>query len=120
MIPPHPIQPIVTVREVQRFKKNEIVCYLLDHGGIDLNDLACVEFSREDREQFAQLTGRSLSGAPDQSEEVRMAAERMLEGESEQVARNHALREQLKTVREGMRAGVAVLFGVCEEDLSGD
>lgn len=36
--------------------------HLLDNGGIDMNKLACIDFSDKDREQFAQLIGYSLSG----------------------------------------------------------
>lgn len=58
-----PIQPLVLdERGVLRFRGNSIVRYLLDNGGVDLNHLACVEFPQEDREQFAQLIGYSLSG----------------------------------------------------------
>lgn len=45
-----------------RFKANAIVRHLLDNGGIDLNAIAMLSFSQEDREQFAQLIGYSLSG----------------------------------------------------------
>jgi hypothetical protein len=59
----HPLQPLVKDEYgVVRFKPNKIVRYLLDNGGIDLNWLATIDFSREDREQFAQLIGYSLSG----------------------------------------------------------
>lgn len=59
----HPIQPLVeTASRVVRFKKNDIVCFLLDDGKFDMNDLAVRNFSAEDREQFAQLIGYSLSG----------------------------------------------------------
>lgn len=59
----HPIQPLVeTASRVVRFKKNAIVCFLLDGGKFDMNDLAVMNFSAEDREQFAQLIGYSLSG----------------------------------------------------------
>ena len=59
----HPIQPLCfdgygTVR----FKKNEIVEFLLDNGGFDMNKLALLDFSDEDREQFAQLIGYSIYG----------------------------------------------------------
>ena len=54
----HPTQKIVN----GRFVKNKIVVYLLDNGGIDLNELAMLPFDNEDREQFAQLIGYSLSG----------------------------------------------------------
>lgn len=50
-----------------RFKKNKIVEYLLDNGGIDLNQIAMRNFSDEDRMQFAQLIGYSVSGYGDLS-----------------------------------------------------
>lgn len=59
----HPLQPVVTDEQgVRRFKKNAIVVYLLDAGPNDMNKLALIPFSREDREQFAQLIGYSVSG----------------------------------------------------------
>lgn len=59
----HPIQPlIVDSNGVRRFKGNAIVRFLLDNCPIDLNALAMLPFSVEDREQFAQLIGYSLSG----------------------------------------------------------
>lgn len=62
----HPIQPLqLDDKGVLRFKKNAIVEHLLDNGGIDMNDLARKDFCREDREQFAQLVGYSLSGYAD-------------------------------------------------------
>jgi hypothetical protein len=60
-----PMQPLVWDKGVIRFKRNALVCYLLDHGGIDLNQLAGVRASREDREQLAQLIGYSVSGFGD-------------------------------------------------------
>lgn len=51
--PKHPIQPIYTdENNTLRFKKNAIVSFLLDNGGYDLNKLAAMDFSSEDREQF--------------------------------------------------------------------
>ena len=69
---PHPVQPLkVDPYGVVRFKKNAIVEYLLDgvarRHGIDMNELAVMPFSDEDREQFAQLIGYSLSGFSDLS-----------------------------------------------------
>lgn len=59
----HPIQPLdLDEHGTLRFKANAIVRHLLDNGGIDLNAIAMMEFSQEDREQFAQLIGYSLSG----------------------------------------------------------
>lgn len=61
----HPMQPIITVDGVARFKENAIVRYLLDAGTIDLNQLAALPFSNEDRNQFAQLIGYSVGGFGD-------------------------------------------------------
>lgn len=60
----NPMQPLVKVGDVVRFRANAIVCHLLDHGGIDLNRLAFMrdQFSQDDWEQFAQLIGYSLCG----------------------------------------------------------
>lgn len=59
----HPIQPLVIdPHGVVRFKRNEIVHYILKHGGISLNDIAAMDFSVEDQEQFAQLIGYSIGG----------------------------------------------------------
>ena len=69
MEPKHPIQPLVwdvvgdnETDDVIRFKKNKIVRFLLDAGPFDMNQLALMPFDREDREQFAQLIGYSVSG----------------------------------------------------------
>lgn len=58
----HPMQPLVMDGATIRFKRNKLVEFLLDHGGIDLNQLAAMQFTDEDRCQFAQLIGYSLSG----------------------------------------------------------
>lgn len=52
---------------VVRFKENPIVRYLLDNGGIDMNQLALLGFTNEDQAQFAQLIGYSVSGWGDLS-----------------------------------------------------
>jgi len=59
----HPMQKVA--RDDQgnvRFTANAIVRYLLDAGPFDMNHLARQGFDREDREQFAQLIGYSISG----------------------------------------------------------
>ena len=59
----HPLQSLVRDPDgVIRFRKNTIVCFLLENGPWDLNKLARIPFSNEDRQQFAQLIGYSLSG----------------------------------------------------------
>ena len=69
-VPLNPMQPIVDVNGVTRFKKNGLVDALHEHGvktGLGLNELHCMNFSDEDRMQFAQLIGYSLSGYGDLS-----------------------------------------------------
>lgn len=57
-----PLQPIYKDEDgIVRFQQNEIVRFLLDLGGFDLNQLANMPFSDEDRAQFAQLIGYSLN-----------------------------------------------------------
>jgi len=66
-LPKNPMQPFVlTESGVVRFKENAIVSALLDAASegrkMDLNDIAVMEFSQDDRVQFAQLHGYSLGG----------------------------------------------------------
>lgn len=60
----HPIQPLRKDDQGRvRFKENAIVRYLLDtHPNVDMNTLATLPFSIEDRQQFAQLIGYSYNG----------------------------------------------------------
>ena len=59
----HPVQPLEKDTDgTLRFKKNAIVKFLLDAGPFDMNQLGYMNWSNEDREQFAQLIGYSLSG----------------------------------------------------------
>ena len=59
----HPLQPTyIDKYGTKRFKGNAIVRFLLDKGPTNMNDLAIMQFTNEDREQFAQLIGYSVSG----------------------------------------------------------
>ena len=64
--PEHPTQPIVLDEYgTTRFKANKVVRFLYDWAtqrGMGLNTLALMDFTDEDREQFAQLLGYSVSG----------------------------------------------------------
>lgn len=118
----HPIQPLEKdAHGVIRFKGNAIVKWLLDKGGLNMNDIAMQEFSQEDREQFAQLIGYSHSGSGDLgyvSNELWYAALEMYEKDAPELeARNAYLREQIREAQAGMREGVATLFGIHEDDL---
>jgi hypothetical protein len=57
------LQPIEFAKDgCLRFRKNAIVCLLLDNGGFDMNRLWLMEFSKSDWTQFYQLIGYSVSG----------------------------------------------------------
>lgn len=62
-----PDQPLVMESRVVRFAANNIVRFLLDHGGVDLNKLATIGylFTQAEWEQFYQLIGYSVSGYGD-------------------------------------------------------
>lgn len=119
----HPIQPTEEVNGVIRFKENKIVTYLLDNGGIDMNNLAVIDFTDEDREQFAQLIGYSLSGAGGlsyMSDETYSTAEGMAEvGFSETAARIEYLQTTLSNVKGALSKIVPELFSLHPDDLGG-
>ncbi len=58
-----PMQPIfIDDLGTARFQQNAICKYLVDAGLANLNHLAVKRFTDEDRMQFAQLIGYSVSG----------------------------------------------------------
>lgn len=63
----HPIQPIELVDGVIRFKANKIINWLFESGKLDLNEIAVMDFPKEDRQQLAQLLGYSICGYADLS-----------------------------------------------------
>jgi len=84
---PVAMQPIVQDKHgVIRFKRNALVDALYEHGvktGLGLNELHCMDFTVEDRQQFAQLIGYSISGYGSLSyvtDEAYEAAERAAHG----------------------------------------
>lgn len=117
----NPIQPIYKDENgTFRFKENEIVRFLLDAGCYDMNNLALMNFSNNDREQFAQLIGYSLGGfweLPYVSEETYNAAELMSHGLDEKDARIESLEKMIKTVREGLRIATPAIFSIHPDDL---
>jgi hypothetical protein len=59
----NPMQPVVVASDgAIRFKSNKVVEFVLANSRVDLNDIAIHDFSQDDREQFAQLIGYSVSG----------------------------------------------------------
>lgn len=119
----HPIQPTETDEHgVLRFKPNAIVRYLLDNGSIDLNDLAALDFSQDDREQFAQLIGYSISGYSELSyvsDDTCGAAAMMADDgyENSNEARLAHLEHVIFMLREALREPIAQLYGKHPDDL---
>ena len=115
----HPIQPLEDDgKGVLRFKKNAIVNFLLDHGPFDMNSLAGMSFTQEDRQQFAQLIGYSLSGFGELSyvtDEAWGAAAAMSGSAAltdEKDARIEALEETLEYLRGKIRTAIEALDGI--------
>lgn len=119
----HPIQPIAKdFDKMLRFKENAIVIYLLkSHPTCDLNKLAMMDFSKEDRQQFAQLIGYTLSGYGDLSyvDEVAYEAAKMTAnaGISADKARISVLEAKLETLQVLLRDPIAMLYGIHPGDL---
>lgn len=118
-----PIQPIdIDERGALRFRKNTIVCRLLDEGGIDLNDIAMWDAPQTDREQFAMLIGYSLDGFGSlsyASDETYEAAVAMVEGApSEAAARLAECQRLLARLRKECGPALADLFGKHPDDFS--
>ena len=121
----HPIQPLEKdTHGVLRFKENAIVRALLDTGHLDLNAIARMDFSDDDRQQFAQLIGYSLSGYGElsyvDSDAYAVAAE-MAEADdnTEEKARILYLETERCMLRAALREPMARLFGVHPDDLHG-
>jgi len=124
--PKHPIQPLAPdAHGVLRFKANAIVQHLLDtHPSCNMNTLAVMGFSDDDRQQFAQLIGYSLDGYCSLrsyvSDEAYMAASHMAEGLDERDARIAALQQKLAELRaavDTLREPVARLLEMHPDDL---
>lgn len=118
----HPIQPIITDEHgTKRFKDNKIVRYLLDASEIDMNQLAAIPFDQDDREQFAQLIGYSVSGFSDLSYvrdiTYETAVKMSEDGKSELETRIEVLESKLDAVRNAIRSIAPKLFRIHPDDL---
>lgn len=113
----HPMQKI----KDGRFVENKIVRWLLDNGGIDLNDIAMQGFEPEEQEQFAQLIGYSVDGYGTLSyvsDDSYAKAQNMSSGMDEKDAEIAALKETLKEIRNQLRKAACAAFAVHPDDLS--
>lgn len=125
----NPIQPLQEdSKGVLRFKANAIVQHLLDsHPACDMNTLHRMDFTDDDRQQFAQLIGYSLSGyselASYVSDEAYSAAAHMADGLDERDATIAALEQKIAELRAAvdmLREPMARLLEMHPGDLAAD
>jgi hypothetical protein len=117
----NPIQPI----KDGMFKENKIVSELFNFSsekGFDLNKIAQMEFSKDDRQQFAQLIGYSIGGYSELDyvdDDSFKAVMLMLDEDlSEKDARIQTLEHELLMVRRSLVQPISRLFGVHPDDLT--
>lgn len=111
----HPIQPLQKDEYgTLRFKGNAIVRYMLDNGGLNLNHLMSIDFSNEDRQQFAQLISYSLSGYSDlfyvDDAAYAAASIKAEENVSDTEARLRYYEELVSGLKEKLKEPMAALF----------
>lgn len=112
-----PIQPI----HEGRFVPNRIVELLLETSTHDLNTIACGNFTDQERIQFAQLIGYSVSGFgtlsyvdDDTYNAVELIADQEITQEQAEIL---SLRKTLDNIRTKLRAVVSAAFRIDGEDL---
>lgn len=119
-------QPITTVDGVNRFVSNALVRHLLEAAKsgrtCGMNELFEVPCSIEDRRQFAQLIGYSLSGYGElpyvDDEEYRTVYHLRDNPEVHPAeAKLVCIEEKLKSVKNALAEGVAELYEIAIEDL---
>ena len=124
----NPIQPLAKDEHgAMRFKANAIVRRLLDFAtprGMGLNEIAGLDFTDDDRQQFAQLIGYSLSGYSELqsyvTDEAYATAAQMAHAVDERDARIAALEQKLAELRAAadmLREPVARLLEMHPDDL---
>lgn len=119
----NPVQPLYKDEQgVVRFKPNSIVDYLFTNKLIDLNKIASMNFPQDDREQFWQMLGYSLSGYGNLSfvsdETYTLAATQVPTPDAN--ARAEILRKDFKEFRAKAKAALEELNELIENDHSGD
>lgn len=118
-----PLQPTrIDKHETLRFTRNRMVELCLEMGPVDMNMLAILPFTQTERQQFAQITGYSVSGYGDLSycddESYRAAYENHKGKMTDAEARNVHLRKILIKLREQLAEPIAMLYEIHPEDLT--
>lgn len=119
----HPIQNThVDKGGVLRFVQNDVVqlmLKLLKTKQIGLNELHDLgsDISSEDWDQFNQLIGYSVSGAPIDDAIIEAAYLKHKNGLSVEEARAQRAEQLLADVRQKIREGIADLYGIHPDNL---
>ena len=121
----HPLQPVETDdRGTLRFKENKIVSRLLEIAskhGYSLNEIAVDDFSKEDRQQFAQLIGYSLCGYSDLSysdpNTYEIVTEIYESGTDENLVKVKYYEEFIDDLKESLKNPISKLYDKHPEDL---
>lgn len=115
------MQDIVMIDNILRFKENKIVSDVLDNSYLDLNKIAMRDYTDEERMQFAQLIGYSVSGYCDLSyvsyDSCEIADLIHYEGLSDKDAEIKHLKKLLTETREKVKDLSVSLFRIAPEDL---
>jgi len=115
------VRPIQPIKEY-RFEENKIVTYLLDNGPFDMNDIASLDFSNEDREQFAQLIGYSLGGFSElgyvSDETYETACKIADEGKTEDQARIEHLQSKLTELERIIKQLAVAMYNIHPDNLT--
>lgn len=121
----HPIQhTVIDHQGTLRFVKNDVVnllVKLLEKRGVDLNEIVMLGqsqgISSEDWDQFHQLTGYSVSGAPISEKIKDIVYEKIETPKTEMEIRAERAEKLLKRVRESLAEGVAELYNSDKETI---
>jgi len=118
----HPIQPLELVDGILRFKANKLVRILFEtHPTMDLNRIACMDFSDEDREQLSQLMGGSFSYCGDlpyfSTATLHIAKAQYDRGADPRDARIEQLEAELAAIKKLLAPAVSVIYDIHPDDL---
>jgi uncharacterized protein (UPF0297 family) len=115
----HPLQHTKEDKDgTLRFVQNEVLKLILKVKKIDANEIADIvnaapsAVTVEDMEQFYQLVGYSVSGAPIRDELKEAARKHHANGTPAAETRAELAEARLKSVRDQLRDGIAELFGI--------
>jgi len=123
--PRNPIQPLIEDGHgVVRFKANKIVEWLCDQRPQCMNEIARMDFTDDDRCQFAQLIGYSHSGSGDLGyvdDYTWHAAKESTDTPFQSAqARIKYLEDLIAEIRNELKSPIARLFDVHPENLSSE